>query len=60
MRDIKNISMGIVADEVRKQSNKKIKDAIYCEPFHYYDSAEDFEVIGNIYENPELLKKDET
>jgi uncharacterized phage protein (TIGR01671 family) len=34
----------------------KIHDAIYCEPFHYYDSPEDFEVIGNIYENPELLE----
>jgi uncharacterized phage protein (TIGR01671 family) len=33
----------------------KIHHAIYCEPFHYYDSPEDFEVIGNIYENPELL-----
>ena len=27
-------------------------------PFAYYDNVEECEVIGNIYENPELLKAD--
>ncbi len=31
------------------------EDALSIEPFLYYMQPDDFEVIGNIYENPELL-----
>lgn len=36
--------------------NKVIwEDALSIYPFQYYMQSEDFEIIGNIYENPELL-----
>lgn len=49
----------IVKSDIYPSSNKvvEIEDALSCTPFMYYMQSTDFEIIGNIYESPELLKE---
>ena len=34
----------------------KVSDMLNCMPFRYYDTGDDWEIIGNIHQNQELLK----